>query len=52
MVPRLFELEDAGTLRLVEFAYDVMSWHFGLDKLIIVRSTWAPKDVPHLMGIL
>ena len=31
----LIELSDAGTLRLARFAHDMVSWHFGMEKLIV-----------------
>ena len=32
---RLLEFADGGTLRLARFAYDTVSWHFGVKELVV-----------------
>ena len=40
---RLLQLADAGTLRLARFARDTMSWHFGVEELVIAAFDMGNK---------
>ena len=39
----LLELSDAGTLRVARFAHDMISWHFGLEEVIVAALDMATK---------
>ncbi len=41
---RLLDFSDAGTLRLAKFAHDMVSWHFGLEELIVVALHMGAKS--------
>ena len=39
----LIELTDAGTLKVARFAHDMVSWHFGLEEVIVAALDMANK---------
>ena len=39
----LIELTDAGTLRVARFAHDIISWHFGMEEVIVAALDMANK---------
>ena len=39
----LLELSDAGTLRVARFAHDMVSWHFGMEEVIVAALDMANK---------
>ena len=39
----LLELSDAGTLRVARFAHGMVSWHYGLEEVIVVAFDMANK---------
>ena len=40
---RLLELADGGTLRLARFARDMVSWHFGVEELVVAALDMGNK---------
>ena len=40
---RLLELADGGTLRLARVARDTVSWHFGVEKLVVAELDMGNK---------
>ena len=43
MERNLLELFDAGTLRVARFAHDMVSWHFGIEEVIVAALDMAFK---------
>ncbi len=43
MERNLLELSDAGTLRVARFAHDMVSWHFGIEEVIVAALDMANK---------
>ena len=40
---RLLELADGGTLRLARFARNMVSWHFGVEELVVAALDMGNK---------
>ena len=47
----LLELSDAGTLRVARFAHDMVSWHFGMEEVIVAALYMATKGRAACEGI-
>ena len=39
----LIDFSDAGTLRLARFAHDMVSWHFGLEEVVVAALDMSTK---------
>ena len=44
MERKLLELSDAGTLRVARLAHDMVSWHFGIEDVIVAALDMANKE--------
>ena len=46
---KLLDLSDAGTFRLARFAHDMVSWHFGLEEVIVAALDMVTKEDEQLV---